>query len=125
MWHLCRDALQQELTARELRWLLAPARPSAHREPTLGKTSVSLAPAPPAQAPAQPADVQREAEENQPDPAVGNRSPVSWAEGAEGTQQSQTRQGQQGKSGAGPQGKSGGPREQEVWAGRGQLWARD
>lgn len=54
-----------------------------------GKTSASSAPAPPTQAPAWPADVQQEAEEHQPDPAVDNHSPVSWAQEA-GTQESQT-----------------------------------
>lgn len=53
-----------------------------------GKTSPSLAPAPLAQAPACAADAQKEAEKHWPDPAVGNHSPVSWAEGA-GTQESQ------------------------------------
>lgn len=61
--------------ARELCRLPAPACPwRAH----LGKTPVSLAPAPPAPAPAWPA----EAEEHWPDPAVGNHSPLSWAEGS-------------------------------------------
>ena len=46
----------------------------------LSKTSAGLAPAPPARAPAQLADVQPEAEDHQPDPAVGNSSLVFWAE---------------------------------------------